>query len=203
MQTRQVHEIRMACLSEEAAQKVSQYDPHLAGDIIHVVTADGIDAVIRFADPAWPISVAESALNDGHATAQEASRIIALCQAADSKSLAPATASWEQKEKSYLALLNLAPQFDLPCRPGGALRDITVSKHRNGPDSPWQWAIHRSGCGLVTEAWDGKQWWIVDRPVRLLEYAVWDNPMAALVEAQRIAKEDEARGYTDADRSTD
>lgn len=204
MQTRLVHELRMACVSEDAAEETTAYDPHLAGDTIHLVTQDGDHAVIQYTDPAWPVSVAQSALDDGHTTAAEADRITALAQQTPTERLpAPAEPSWEQKEKTYLALLDLAPQFDIPCRPAGALRDITVSKHRNGPSSPWKWAIHRYGPGLLTYAWDGTGWSPVDRPVHLLQHAHWDNPIQALTEAQRIARVDEERGHTEIEHPTD
>lgn len=204
MQTRTIHEIRMACTSEAAAEKATAYDPHIAGDTIHVVIQDDdAHVIIRFEQPEWPLSVAESALADGYTTPEEAARITAAVQDADHSHLPePASSTWQQKEQLYLALLDLAPQFDIPCRPAGALRDITVSRHRNGPNTPWQWAIHRYGQGLTLYAWNGKDWWAVDRPVNLISHAAWDNPMQALSEAQRIAQADEARGHTQLDTLT-
>lgn len=205
MQTRTIHEIRMACTSEAAAEKAAGYDPCVAGDTIHVVLQDGEDhVIIRFEQSEWPLSVARSAAEDGYVTQQEADRVTAAVHAMDRPGLpAPAAASWQEKEQLYLALLDLAPQFDIPCRPGGDLRDISVSRHRNGPSAPWRWAIHRYGAGLVMYAWNGKDWWVVDRPVGLLDHAAWDNPMAALTEAQRIARDDEQRGHTGLDNFTD
>lgn len=110
---------------------------------------------------------------------------------------------WEQRERLYLALLDLAPEFRIPCRPGGAARDLTVSRHRNGPNSPWQWALHRLGAGLTTFAWDGSGWTVVYDRARMLDHAVWTHPMGALFEAQRIARADEERGQTEVERFDD
>lgn len=104
---------------------------------------------------------------------------------------------WEQRERLYLALLDLAPEFRIPCRPAGALRDLTVSRHRNGPNSPWQWALHRLGAGLTTFAWDGSDWTVVYDRACLLDHAVWARPIEAIFEAQRIARADEERGRTE------
>lgn len=104
------------------------------------------------------------------------------------------------RERLYLALLDLAPQFVIRCRPSGALRDITVSRHRRGPDSPWQWAIHRLGVGLTTFAWTGTGWTVVDDPARMLPHAVWTHPLHAIGEAQRLADGDVARGHTEVEQ---
>ena len=109
----------------------------------------------------------------------------------------------EQRERLYLALLNLAPEFRIPCRPGGALRDITVSRHRNGPDAPWKWAVHRLGAGMSSYAWHGTQWWVVYDRARMREHAVWDNPLEAIYAAQRIAVADAERGCTEVEYFTD
>ncbi|MFJ6438195.1 hypothetical protein [Streptomyces sp. NPDC091416] len=109
-------------------------------------------------------------------------------------------ADGEQRERLYLALLDLAPEFRIPCRPSGALRDLTVSRHRNGPNSPWQWALHRLGAGLTTFAWDDSGWIVVDDRAHMLEHAVWAHPVEAIFEAQRIAQADEDRGHTEVER---
>lgn len=109
----------------------------------------------------------------------------------------PESDDWTERERLYLALLDLAPEFRIPCRPDGNLRDISVTRHRSGPDNPWVWAIHRLGAGMASYAWDGKQWWVVDDRKRMLEHAVWPFPVPAIAEAQRIARDDEKRGHSE------
>lgn len=110
---------------------------------------------------------------------------------------------WERRERLYLALLDLAPEFSIPCRPGGTLRDLTVSRHRNGPDETWHWALHRLGAGLTTFAWSGSNWTVVYDRARMRDHAVWPHPIEAIFEAQRIAQADEERGHTEVERLFD
>ncbi|MFJ8752024.1 hypothetical protein ACIREO_22240 [Streptomyces sp. NPDC102441] len=105
------------------------------------------------------------------------------------------------RERLYLALLDLAPAFTVPCRPGGALRDITVSRHRAGPEHPWQWAIHRRGSALMAFAWTGQRWDFVEDLAHMLLHAVWTDAVQAISEAQLIASADLARGHTQTDRT--
>ncbi|ATM24520.1 hypothetical protein SMD44_p10021 (plasmid) [Streptomyces alboflavus] len=108
----------------------------------------------------------------------------------------PEAETLTDRERLLLVLLDLAPAFVIPCRPGGAVHDITVSRHRRGPTAPWQWAVHRRGRGLSIRAWTAAgQWWFVDDPADMLQYACWTDPVQAIAEAQSIAAADVARGH--------
>jgi hypothetical protein len=71
-----VPEIRLTCLSPADAAAVVTEGTR-PGDTVHTVRQDGADVVIGYADPRWPLDVADWAGEHGHASDKHAAHVIA------------------------------------------------------------------------------------------------------------------------------
>lgn len=68
--------VRLRCLDATHAAAVTA-EATRPGDTTHTVAQDGQHVVIGFADPRWPMDVAEWAHANGHAHDDDAARCIA------------------------------------------------------------------------------------------------------------------------------
>lgn len=69
-------EIRLTCISEDAAKAVTD-EATRPGDTVHTVRQDGADVVIGYVDKRWPLDVADWAGENLHAHDDDAARVIA------------------------------------------------------------------------------------------------------------------------------
>lgn len=69
--------VRLTCVSPESAAAVVD-EAMIPGDAVHTARADGCDVVLEFADPRFPMDVAEWAFTNGHAHDADAAHVIGL-----------------------------------------------------------------------------------------------------------------------------
>ena len=71
-----MNEVRLTCLSPVHAAAVAAEATRPSGSV-HTVRQDGSDIVISYCDARWPLDVADWAFENGHASDDAASAVIA------------------------------------------------------------------------------------------------------------------------------